>query len=73
MVRQNDPSNVSLHLVVLKGLVSFSNPDRQTGHIIATSRVSQAGQCKRVEPDEKKYLLEGTPIQTAPTPEAVHQ
>ena len=42
-----------LHLVMLKGLLSFSNPDRWTGHIIAVSRVCQAGQDKRIEPDEK--------------------
>jgi hypothetical protein len=51
-----------LHLVVLKAFESFSNPDRQTGHIIVTSRVSQAGQNKRLEPEEKKCLEEGTPI-----------
>jgi hypothetical protein len=58
---------VYLHLVVLKGLESFSSPDRQTdrqtGYIIATSRVSQAGQNKRLEPDENECLGEGTPLQ----------
>jgi hypothetical protein len=68
---------IYLQLVVLKWLESFSNPDRQTGrqtgHIIATSRVPQAGHNKKLEPDENKCLGEGTPIQTPLTPEAVNQ
>jgi hypothetical protein len=38
----------NLHLVVAEGLVSSSNPESSSGGSIATSRVSHAGQVKRV-------------------------
>jgi hypothetical protein len=37
------------HLVWVEGLVSSSNPESYAGGSIATNRVSQAGQVKRVE------------------------
>jgi len=37
-----------LHLVVVEGLVSSSNPESYAGGSFATSRISQAGQGKRV-------------------------
>jgi hypothetical protein len=44
---------------VVEGLVSSSNPESYAGGSIATSRVSQIGQIKELEPDEERYLEEG--------------
>jgi hypothetical protein len=37
-----------LHLAMVEGLVSSSDPESKAGGSIATSRVSQAGEIKRV-------------------------
>jgi hypothetical protein len=43
-----EPLRWYLHLVVVEGLVSSSNPESYAGGSFATSRVSQARQVKRV-------------------------
>jgi hypothetical protein len=45
--------------LVVEGLVISSNPQNYAGGSFATSRVSQAGQVKRVGRDEERYLEEG--------------